>query len=180
MIAAGIRFFQYRSKHSSRRAIYETSLELAATARASGALFILNDHADIAVASGAHGVHLGQDDLPIEEARRITGREMFIGISTHSRDQAQKAQCAGADYIGFGPVFRTATKEAGKARGIDAITSIKQSVSIPVIAIGGIDKGNVPAVLEAGADGIAVISAILKSPDMCRAAAELATLTNRF
>jgi thiamine-phosphate diphosphorylase len=179
-MAAGIRFFQYRSKRSSRKAIYETALELASTARKSGALFILNDHADIAVACGAHGVHLGQNDLPIEEGRRITGPEMIIGISTHSREQAQRAQAAGADYIGFGPIFRTTTKNAGKTQGVDAVTSIKQTVSIPVIAIGGIAKENISAVLNAGADGVAIISAILRSRDMFKAAAEMAMLTNRF
>jgi thiamine-phosphate pyrophosphorylase len=178
-ISAGIRFFQYRSKHSSRRDIYDTSLGLAAIARKSGALFIVNDHADIAAACGAHGVHLGQDDLPLTDARRLTGPDMFIGISTHSREQARNAEAAGADYIGFGPVFPTTTKDAGRTQGIGAVTSIRQAVSIPVIAIGGITRDNLEAVLNAGADGIAVISAILRSPDIGRAAAELAAVTNK-
>jgi thiamine-phosphate pyrophosphorylase len=175
-IAAGVRFFQYRSKNGSRRDIYETSLHLASTARAAGALFIVNDHADIAAAVGADGVHLGQDDLPIEYARKLLGREKFVGISTHSLEQAADAERAGADYIGFGPIFTTKTKDAGTARGCDGITVLKQAVRIPVIAIGGITHANVKNVISAGADGAAVISAVLSAPDIGQAAGKLLQL----
>jgi thiamine-phosphate pyrophosphorylase len=174
---AGIRFFQYRCKTGSRRHIYDVSLRLSQLARKCGSLFIVNDHADIAVAVDAHGVHLGQDDLPIEEARKVVGGEKLIGISTHSKEQAVAAEANRADYIGFGPIFRTATKDAGGIQGVPALRAIKQATSIPVIAIGGINQGNVREVMTAGADGAAVISAILCAPDFGKAAAEMVGLT---
>ncbi len=178
---AGVSFFQYRNKNGSRREIYETSLKLAAYARANALLFIVNDHPDIAVAAGAHGVHLGQDDLPINEARKLAGRNAIIGISTHGREQAIAAQESGADYIGFGPIFATTTKDAGSMQGTSRIAIVRQAVSIPVIAIGGINRSNVTAVMRAGASGAAVISAILSAPDINRAATEmLSCITSRY
>ena len=165
--------FQYRNKSGTRRSIYETARLLAPAARRSHALFILNDHADIAAAAGADGVHLGQDDLPIEAARRLLGRDRIIGISTHDLVQARAAEEAGADYIGFGPVFDTATKIAGAAQGAGNLSLIRQAVSIPVFAIGGINHANLAAVMQAGADGAAVISAILSAPDIGKAAEEM-------
>jgi thiamine-phosphate pyrophosphorylase len=172
-LSAGVRLFQYRNKSGSRRAVYETALLLAPAARRSGALFILNDHADIAAAVDADGVHLGQDDLPIEAARRFLGRDKIIGISTHDLDQARAAEGAGADYIGFGPVFATATKKAGAAKGTGDLVLIRRTVSIPVLAIGGINRANVADVIRAGADGAAVISAVLSAPDVAQAAEEI-------
>lgn len=172
-IAAGVRFFQYRNKSGPRRAVYETSLRLAPLASKSGALFFVNDHADIAAAVDADGVHLGQDDLPIEKARELLGKNKLIGISTHSREQAVAAEIAGADYIGFGPIFATTTKDAGPIQGCPGIALIRQAVSIPVIAIGGITHENAGDVIEAGADGVAVLSAILSATDIGRAAATM-------
>jgi thiamine-phosphate diphosphorylase len=178
-ISAGVRFFQYRSKKASRRQVYDISLKLSAQARNSGALFIVNDHTDIAAAVGAAGVHLGQEDLPLADARKVVGRDKIIGISTHSLEQALEARAAGADYIGFGPVFPTSTKDAGTTQGVSGIRLIKQSLSIPVIAIGGINHGNVRDVISAGADGVAVISAILCAPDLEQAAAEMVQLISK-
>ncbi len=175
-LAAGVRFFQYRNKNGSRKAVYETSLLLASLAARTGALFVVNDHADIAAAVDADGVHLGQDDLPIGHARELLGRKKLIGISTHSREQAIAAETGGADYIGFGPIFTTTTKDAGRVQGCAGITLIKQAVSIPIIAIGGITLENVRDVILAGADGVAVISAILSAPDVKLAAAKMMTL----
>lgn len=172
-VSSGVRLFQYRNKSGPRRTIYETARMLATVARRSQALFILNDHADIAAAADADGVHLGQDDLPVEAARRLLGSGKIIGISTHSIEQARAAEEAGADYIGFGPIFATTTKEAGKTQGTGNLTLICQSVSIPIIAIGGINHANVSDVIRAGADGVAVISAVLSSPDLGRAAEEM-------
>jgi thiamine-phosphate pyrophosphorylase len=172
-LAAGARFFQYRSKAGTRRAIYETALLLALTARPAHALFLVNDHADIAAAVGADGVHLGQEDLQIRQARKILGPGKMIGISTHNALQAAEAERSGADYIGFGPLFPTATKNAGEAQGLRKLAHIKQSVSIPVIAIGGINHANVLDVVRAGADGVAVISAALAAPDLQQAVKEL-------
>lgn len=168
-LAAGVRFFQYRSKTGSRKAIYETSLVLADLLRLRNALFIVNDHADIAAAVNADGVHLGQDDLPLEHARKLLGSSKIIGISTHDPEQARVAAGAGADYIGYGPIFPTATKEAGPLQGIEGLRSVRNAVSVPIIAIGGISGHNIADVFKAGADGAAVISAVLNAPDITSA-----------
>jgi thiamine-phosphate pyrophosphorylase len=162
-LAGGVRFFQYRSKSETRKSIYEQSLQLARIARAAGALFIVNDHADIAAAVDADGVHLGQDDLPCEYARKLLGNNKLIGISTHNAEQASAAEDIGANYIGFGPLFETATKDAGRIQGIEKLSEVKRVVGIPVIAIGGINHANVQDVIRAGADGAAMIGAILAS-----------------
>jgi thiamine-phosphate pyrophosphorylase len=172
-LEAGVKFFQYRNKSGTRRVIYEISLQLVPLARGGGALFIVNDHADIALAVDADGVHLGQDDLPIEHARNLLGSGKLIGISTHSPDQAKVAEAGGADYIGFGPIFRTSTKDAGPVQGIEKISAIKRIVSVPVIAIGGITLANVGEAVCAGADGVAVISSVLSAPDRKIAAMEM-------
>ena len=160
-----MRFFQYRNKNGPRRKVYDTALRLSRSLKQTGLLFIVNDHADIAAAVDADGVHLGQEDLPIEQARQILGPDRLIGISTHSMAQATEAWTAGADYIGFGPVFPTATKNAGAAQGLENLRHIRQAVPIPIFAIGGITRETVRDVLRAGADGAAVISAVLGAPD---------------
>jgi thiamine-phosphate pyrophosphorylase len=172
-LSAGVKIFQYRNKNASRKELYDTALRLVHLAHESEALFIVNDHADIAVAVGADGVHLGQDDLPIEYARKLLGPGKLIGISTHSLKQAKNAQASGADYIGFGPLFATTTKDAGQAQGIGALKVVKQAVSIPIIAIGGITCAHVLEVIRAGADGVAVISAVLSTDDIKSAAEEM-------
>ncbi len=135
-----------------------------------GGVFIVNDHADIALAVDADGVHLGQGDLLIRHARKLLGSGRIIGLSTHSLAQALEAEDQGADYIGFGPIYPTLTKDAGPAQGIARLSEIKKAVSVPVIAIGGIGPGNVRDVIRAGADGVAIISAILSADDPGRAA----------
>lgn len=172
-LAAGVVFYQYRSKNAARRTIYEVSARLAGLARDAGAVFIVNDHADIAAAAGADGVHLGQEDLPVEYSRKLLGPGKIIGVSTHSVAQARTAQAAGADYIGFGPIFRTQTKDAGQTRGTRDLPVIKQAVDLPVIAIGGINAENALSVVQAGADGVAVISAVLAAPELGAAAERL-------
>ncbi len=148
-------------------------MRLARLLRSAGAVFILNDHADIAVAVDADGVHLGQDDLPIEYARKLLGPKKLIGISTHSQEQARAAQMSGADYIGFGPVFPTLTKDAGPVQGIEKLRTVCQRVTISVLAIGGISRKNVNAVLRSGADGVAVVSEILTATDITSASREM-------
>ncbi len=126
-------------------------------------LFMVNDRVDIAVASGADGVHLGQEDLPISAARKVLGEGKIIGASTPSVEQAQQAEREGVDYVAIGPVFSTTTKPGvGSAKGIEIIGKAKAKVDIPVIAIGGINLDNVERTLKAGADGVAVISAVFK------------------
>ncbi|HXX56382.1 MAG TPA: thiamine phosphate synthase [Thermodesulfovibrionales bacterium] len=159
-VKAGVRWVQYREKEKSRRDIYQDAAKLRRITADYRATFIVNDHADIALAVDADGVHLGQDDLPLKEARKVMG-ERIIGISTHSLKEAQAAAAGGADYIGFGPLFPTKTKDAGTPRGIEKLMQVRGEVSLPVVAIGGIATENLRSVLDAGADAVAVASAIL-------------------
>lgn len=161
VLKAGVKWVQYRDKEKSRREVYEQSVILRKLTKDFNAVFIVNDYADIALAVDADGVHLGQEDLPLREARKIMGWNKLIGISTHSLAQAEEAEREAADYIGFGPVFHTATKDAGEPKGTDALKDIKSAVRIPVVAIGGINLKNLKSVLDAGADAAAIASAIL-------------------
>jgi thiamine-phosphate pyrophosphorylase len=161
-LQSGVKWVQYRDKDRSRREIYEESIRLMGITKKFDAALIVNDHPDIALAADADGVHLGQDDLPVKEARKIMGKGRIIGISTHTVEQARDADRNGADYIGFGPVFHTTTKDAGRPRGIEMLREVKRQVRIPVVAIGGITTENIRPVLEAGADAVAVSSAILR------------------
>lgn len=158
-LEAGVRFIQYREKELTRREIFGQAARLRELTLRFGASLIVNDHADIALAIDADGVHLGQDDLPLAVARRIMGGRI-IGISTHSLVQAKAAAEGGADYIGFGPIFETSTKDAGTAVGVDNLRLITQNVSVPVVAIGGIGLGNIEAVFAAGAEAVAMASAL--------------------
>ena len=160
-LRAGVKCIQYREKDLSRREIYSKAVTLRELTRSFDATFIINDHADIALAVGAEGVHLGQDDLPLKEARKIMGGRI-VGISTHNLVQAKEAELGGADYIGFGPVFHTTTKDAGAPKGIDNLRAVKENVSIPVVAIGGISLDNISSVISAGADAVALATAICK------------------
>jgi thiamine-phosphate pyrophosphorylase len=160
-LKAGIKFIQYRDKDRTRREIYYEAVRLRELTRSFDAVLIINDHADIALAVDADGVHLGQDDLPLKEARGIMGGRI-IGISTHGLAQAREAQSGGADYIGFGPVFDTTTKDAGSPKGIDNLRLITQNITVPVVAIGGINGGNLRQVMDAGAASAAVASAICR------------------
>ena len=136
--------------------------------------FIVNDRLDIAVLAGADGVHLGQTDIPVQEARRLVGDEMIIGVSASTVEEAVKAVDDGADYIGVGSIFNTSTKpDANQGIGLDTLMDICQAVDVPVVAIGGINKGNIRDVIRAGADGAAVVSAIMAKPDIKAAAHEL-------
>jgi len=170
VLRAGVKWVQYREKDLSRREIYANAVILRKLTRLFDASLIINDHADIALAVEADGVHLGQDDLPLKEARKIMGSRI-IGISTHSLAEAVEAERGGADYIGFGPVFHTTTKDAGPPKGAGNIRVIKENVGIPVVAIGGINPDNVASVIRSGADAVAVATAIC-SGDMAANAAK--------
>jgi thiamine-phosphate pyrophosphorylase len=160
-LKAGIKWIQFRYKDGSRRETYKESGSLRNITNDFNAIFIINDHPDIALSVHANGVHLGQDDLPLKEARKIMGNGKLIGVSTHNLDQALDAERNGADYIGFGPVFDTVTKDAGDPKGVHMLREIKNRVHIPVVAIGGINLENVKSVFAAGTDAVAVASAIL-------------------
>jgi len=162
VVSNGATVVQLREKTLSLSAFFKKAL-LVRKMIPEDVLFMVNDRVDIAMASGADGVHLGQEDLPISAARKVLGESKIIGVSTHSVEQAQQAEREGADYIAIGPVFSTATKpDVGSAKGIEIIGKTKEKVHIPVIAIGGINLDNVEKTLKAGADGVAVISAVFK------------------
>jgi thiamine-phosphate diphosphorylase len=161
VLMGGAQWVQYREKEGSKRKIYEKAVRLRRIVKDYNALFIVNDFVDIAICVNADGVHLGQDDLPMKEARKMIGKDRIIGISTHSLEQAIEAEKNGADYIGFGPVFHTLTKDAGKPMGIDILREVKNHIKIPIVAIGGINLENIRLVLDAGVDAVAIASAIL-------------------
>jgi thiamine-phosphate pyrophosphorylase len=162
VLMKGIHWIQYREKERSRREISREAAKIRKLTRDYNAVFIVNDFVDIAICVNADGVHLGQDDLPLKEARKIMGKDKIIGISTHSIEEAIEAERNGADYIGFGPVFHTMTKDAGKPKGTDMLQEVKKQINIPVVAIGGISLKNIESVLHTGVDAVAVASAILK------------------
>ncbi|MEK7308743.1 MAG: thiamine phosphate synthase, partial [Nitrospirota bacterium] len=151
-ITAGIGIIQLREKNMPKKKLYREAAALRLMTLNSNVTFIINDCVDIALAVDADGVHLGQKDLPVAEARKVLGKNKIIGISTHSLKQAIDAERAGADYIGFGPIFRTATKKAGKPKGSKSLIEIKKHIKIPVVAIGGITAENAPEALRCGAD----------------------------
>lgn len=173
-LEGGATIIQFRDKELDSRALLDLATQLRQLTRARGATFIVNDRVDIALASDADGVHLGQDDLPISAARGILGPHALIGASATTPPEALAAQQAGASYLGVGPIFPTPSKaDAGEAIGLTALTEIRRAVTIPVLAIGGLTCENIPGVIHAGADGIAVISAVAEAPDMAAAAANL-------
>jgi len=172
--AGGADVIQLRDKHRPGRILCAVGKEIRAITRETDTLFIVNDRLDVALACGADGVHLGQDDLPVDVARRLAPRPFIIGVSVGSTTEAVTAERSGADYVAVSPVFETGTKkDAGPGLGLEAIRKIRESVSIPVIAIGGISCDNVHEVISAGADGVAVISAVVGKPDIEAAVREL-------
>lgn len=161
VLESGVKWVQYRDKEGSRQDIYRNALNLRSITKDYNAVFIVNDYTDIALAAGADGVHLGQDDLSLQKARDTLGKDKLIGISTHTTEQAVNAEASGADYIGFGPVFHTETKDAGSPKGIPVLHQLRRQIRIPIVAIGGITLENVRSVLETGIDAVAVATAIL-------------------
>ncbi len=164
LIEAGVRVLQYRSKGGSARKTLEVSRKLAGIAAAGGATFFVNDRPDIAYLSGAAGVHLGQTDLRVEDARAVMGAAKWIGVSTHNEGQFRAAIESSADYLAVGPVFATRSKENPDAVvGTEFIRRMRGLTTKPIVAIGGISLERAAEVIEAGADSVAVISDILLS-----------------
>jgi thiamine-phosphate pyrophosphorylase len=173
-IAGGVTCVQLREKDCPTREFIEEARRLMAILRPIGIPFIINDRLDVALAIGADGVHLGQQDMDIIDARRLAGPDLIIGISVESLADAVRAESQGADYIGISPVFATATKtDTAAPIGLDGIRRIRAAVHLPIIAIGGITADNAAAVIAAGADGIAVVSAIVAADCPQSAAAAL-------
>ncbi len=173
VLEAGVDMVQLRCKQMEARELLEHSAVVRRRTSEFGALFIVNDRVDVAVAAGADGVHLGQDDLPVAEARRQMGPVPVIGLSTHSREQLIAAMQTGADYAAVGPVFPTPTKPGRPSVGLDLVSFAADRAARPVFAIGGIDTSNVQRVVEAGASRIAVVRALVRTDDPGTAARAL-------
>ena len=161
-VSSGVEVVQYRNKNADTREMYLEALELARICQAGGSLFLINDRLDVALAVEADGVHLGQTDMPCTRARKLLGREKVIGITVHNLAEAMQAEEEGADYLGVSPIFSTSTKkDAGRPAGIRLIEEIREQVSLPLVAIGGINHSNAPEVIRAGADCLCAISCVV-------------------
>lgn len=163
---AGVRLLQYRNKSAQARQYLESSRKLAEVLLPQGVSFFVNDRPDVAFLAGATGVHVGQDDLDVEQTRQIVGRDKLVGVSTHNLEQFQRAAASSADYIALGPIFRTSSKaNPDPVVGLDLLRKARALTDKPVVAIGGISLERAASVIEAGADSIAVISGILGAAD---------------
>ncbi|MBG0789139.1 MAG: thiamine phosphate synthase [Desulfovibrionaceae bacterium] len=167
MLDAGVRLIQYREKTKKAGAKLEECRAIREMTREAGAAFIVNDDIDIAILVGADGVHVGQEDLPIEEVRRLVGPDMAIGLSTHTREQALDAARRGADYLGVGPIFKTNTKEdVADPVGLDHLEYVAGNLDVPFVAIGGIKEHNIGEVVKRGARCVALITEIVGETDI--------------
>lgn len=173
-LRAGARTIQIRWKGGTTREIVALAGELRGPTRDAGALLIVNDRVDVALVAGADGVHLGDDDIPVEDARRMAPAGFIIGRSVDTRNEAIAAERAGADYVGFGPIHPTGSKtDTGPVVGEAMLAALREAVSLPLVAIGGITRENAGAAIRAGADGVAVIGAIAGQADPETATAAL-------
>ena len=165
VLAGGCRVVQLREKNLAVAEILPLAQHMVRRCRAVGALFIVNDRADLALAAGADGLHVGQDDMPARLAREILRPRMVLGVSTHDPEQARRAVADGADYVAVGSVFPTTSKAGFQLVGPELIRRVRPEVPVPLVGIGGITADNAAAVLAAGADAVAVISALCAAPD---------------
>jgi len=173
-LKAGITIVQLRVKKLKTKEFLELALKTSDIVKSKNLPFIINDRIDIALSCDADGVHLGQEDMPVSFARKILGKNKLIGISVNTEKEAVKAELEGADYLGVGPIFPTSSKENLRSLlGLDGLKAIRKKVNIPILAVGGINKQNAGQIIDSGADGIAVISAILGAKDISRATQEL-------
>lgn len=165
LLASGVRIIQYREKKLPRARMLEECRLLRKLTKAANACFIVNDHVELAILAQADGLHLGQDDLPVREARRLVGDGMIIGLSTHSPEQALAAVESGADYIGVGPIFETRTKEDVVAPvGFPYLDWVVANIALPFVAIGGIKRHNIADVVAHGANCCALVSELVSAP----------------
>lgn len=173
-VQAGVPAVQLRERGLEARELLGLATTLRAITRQAGALLLINDRLDVALACGADGVHLPQDGIPPREARHLLGPDRLIGVSTHSLAEARRAEAGGADFIVLGPIYATPSKLSyGPPRGLEVLRVVTEQVRLPVLAIGGIKAGNVAEVLGAGAAGVALISAIIAATDVPAAARAL-------
>lgn len=167
LLSAGVRLIQYRDKAGNSRRLYEASCQIAELVHQADGIFIVNDRADLARVSGADGVHLGREDLPVELARRVLLPDQLIGVSTHTRAQLEEAETSSSDYIAFGPIFPTGSKERpDPVVGLEQLSEVRKLTRKPLVAIGGITLANAASAIEAGADSVAVIHDLLAAEDI--------------
>jgi thiamine-phosphate pyrophosphorylase len=166
LLDAGARVMQLRLKDALSRDLLAAAREIAAMCRERRAMLIVDDRADVAMLAGAAGVHLGQQDLPLEAARRLVGRDLIIGISTHSVEQALAAERGGADYIGFGPLYPGGLRNNSAGKGLGRLREVRAAVRVPIVAIGAIIEATVPEALAAGADACAIITEVVRAADV--------------
>lgn len=179
-LEGGVTLVQYRAKTASSAEMYAEALQLKALCDSFKVPLIINDRLDIAMAVGAAGVHLGQDDLPCAAARKILGEDYIIGVSAHNPAEAKAALQSGADYLGCGAVFGTATKANVKKLGTDGLAAICKAKGLPVVGIGGVTADNYREVRAAGADGAAIVSGILAQPDINATVRAIAKVSQEF
>lgn len=179
-LEGGVTLVQYRAKTASSAEMYDEALQLKALCDNFNVPLIINDRLDIAMAVGAAGVHLGQDDLPCAAARRILGEDYIIGVSAHNPAEAKAALQSGADYLGCGAIFGTATKADVKKLGTDGLAAICREKGLPVVGIGGVTADNYREVRAAGADGAAIVSGILAQPDIRTTVEAIAKVSQEF
>jgi len=169
LIKGRVQVLQYREKEKSLKEKFYECKEIAKIARDNGILFIVNDDIDIAMLVDADGVHIGQDDLPIKEVRKLVGDDKLIGLSTHNPQQALEALKSGADYIGVGPIFPTNTKEnVCEPVGLEYLEYVVKNINLPFVAIGGIKENNIELVLKKGAKTIAMVTELTESSDIAK------------
>ena len=176
-IDGGATIVQLREKHLDEDAFLKEAERFVALCRRKGAVSIINDNVDIALRTGADGVHVGQEDLAAGKVRELLGPDKIIGVSAHTVEEALAAQASGADYLGTGAAFVTGTKTDAKPISKETIRAICAAVDIPVVAIGGITRDNLPELKDCGLDGVAVVSALFAQPDVKAAAEELRRLS---
>jgi thiamine-phosphate diphosphorylase len=174
-LKGGASMLQWRDKRREKGAQLPEARALLELCAEHGALLIVNDHADLALAAGADGVHVGQGDLPVREVRRIVPAGFIVGASTNNVSEAQEAEAAGASYIAVGSMFPTGSKEPERTRSAspERLSEVKEAVGLPLVAIGGINASNIDEIMRAGADAVAVISAVCGADDVTEAAREL-------
>ena len=179
-LKGGATCVQLREKELDGAAFLEEARTLAALCRRYGVPLIINDNVEVALASGADGVHVGQEDLTVEQVRRMAGDRLIVGVSAHSVEQALAAQAGGADYLGVGAVFATATKSDAHVLPRETLAEICRAVDIPVVAIGGIGEDNLLQLAGTGVDGAALVSAIFSAPDIEGQCRKLRALSERM
>lgn len=179
-LEGGVTLVQYRAKTASSAEMYAEALQLKALCDSFKVPLIINDRLDIAMAVGAAGVHLGQDDLPCVAARKLLGEDYIIGVSAHNPAEAKAALQSGADYLGCGAVFGTATKADVKKLGTEGLVAICREKGLPVVGIGGVTADNYREVRAAGADGAAIVSGILAQPDISATVRAIAKVSQEF